>query len=193
LKLSQHALGKKHPATAAIEWTWGREEIAAAKAQGRAPDARRHLEQAAKIWEAACGKEHPDLARIKGDLASLDNTPTTSGHGLIAYQQAIGMLEKSVGTDHPDVAKMLSGTAILCGRQEKWNEAKDYLERAAAIQKTLQKSLDRSLPDLAATLNTQAALLTRITPPDPDRAAELRTEAKAILAKHEEEEQGEGK
>jgi tetratricopeptide (TPR) repeat protein len=195
-KSAAQSLSKRHPSMAALNRTRARLEIASKTPEDWRSDARRRLEGSQRILEALYGKEqpdHPDLARTLGDLASLCSSSATVGQGVTSYGRAIGMLEKSCGADHPDVAKLLCGLAVLYQQQEKWDEAKARLDRALVIQRSLikEKMLRSNHPDLATTLETYAALLEKMPSADPDRAAELRGEAKAIRDKHAEEEQAE--
>ena len=57
-------------------------------ARGHSSDARPHLNKAKECLDAAYNKEHPLLASVLGDLASLDTSPRTLGRGIAEYKQA---------------------------------------------------------------------------------------------------------
>ena len=73
--------------------------------------------------------------------------------------------------------------AALYVLQENFSEAATCLEQARSIQ---EKSLGKAHPELAATLEAYAAVLEKTTPPDAERAKDMRRQAKDIRAKHKE-------
>jgi tetratricopeptide (TPR) repeat protein len=179
----ERSFGKRHPSLAGVLCTRARLAIL----QDRMRDARRPLGRARDIWEGAY-REHPDLAMVMGDLATLDRSEADLPEGVAQYQRAIDMLERLVGPEHPKIARLLCGQAALRVLQEKYDEAAACLERALTIQEKLQDAvLGKNHPDLAATLELYATVLTKTTPPNAARAAEMTTRAKDILARHEEE------
>lgn len=184
-------LGEKHPAAAAVLETRGRLEIA----RGKPRDARPFLEEAITIREESLDREHPhlaehpQLARTIADLAVLDAlSPLNYARGVKRYLRAIEMMDRRLGLLHPDTARLLCGLAALHVRQQTHSEAEACLQRALEIQ---QQSLVPFHPDLAATLKAYAALVRKIDPGDPQRAAQMQARAESILAAHAEEDRPE--
>jgi hypothetical protein len=69
-------------------------------------------------------------------------------------------------------------------QQHDYADAVTCLDRAVTIR---QQALPASHPDLADALDAYAAALRQTTPPQNDRADAMQTQAKAIRAKHAEE------
>ena len=173
-QVAERSYGKKHPSLAAVLRTRAKLEV-----KDRPRNARRSLERAREIYEAVYGKEHPELAITLGELASVEGGEP----GIEMDTRAIEMAEKLLGSDHPEVARLLYGMGLLYVQQEKFADAKPFLDRALAIQR---KKLSGNHPDLAATLDACATVLAKTSPDDPEIAKD-RAEAAGILAKHREE------
>ncbi|MGA2033171.1 MAG: tetratricopeptide repeat protein [Thermoguttaceae bacterium] len=182
-KICATAFESKHPEVAAQQCTFGELEIA----RSRPRDARPYLTKAKEALEATySNKDHPLLARVLGDLASLDNSPTTLDRGIRGYKQAVEMVEKLYGQDHRDVAPLLRGMAILLAQKEDFKQANENLDQALAIEEKELVPLD---PELAVTLEAHADVLSKMNPPEADKAAEMQARAKEIRQKHQEEDQ----
>ncbi|MBN2477558.1 MAG: tetratricopeptide repeat protein [Pirellulales bacterium] len=184
LDILQKVYGDEHPEVAAALSTRGR--LAAARGDSR--QARLDFEEALEIRRKAFGKKHRLVARSLGDLASLDNSVRYYTRGVDLYKQAIEMDDALLGLEHPEVARLLYDLAALHARQQKYEAAQLCLQRALSIRET---ALVPYHPDLAATLDACAAMLRKLSTPDPDRADELAARAEAIRAKHAEEDRPE--
>ena len=184
-RVAQRALGKGHPLAAAVLATRGR----LAYAQGRFRDAKDSLGRACDIFQAIF-HEHPDLAEALAGQALAEGE---RHDGLVPageeITRAVEMAEKFFGSKHPRVARLLGDQAAIDLRLGKLAEAKKCLDRALEIQEAAirAKVLVEHDPDLAATLETYAAVLKKMKPPELGRAAEMEARARAILANHEEE------
>jgi tetratricopeptide (TPR) repeat protein len=176
----ERSLGKDNPEAASVLDMLGRSEIE----QEKPVEARSHLEKALTIREDAFGKEHVDYACTLAHLGALE---TATGHLVRAkddYKRAIAVRESLLGAEHPDLAPLLRGQAMLFLEERQFSDATTCLDRALNIQ---ERSTQLSHPDLAATLESYAALLRTTTTPDPRRADEMETRAKAVREKHAEE------
>jgi tetratricopeptide (TPR) repeat protein len=182
LRIVQAALGPTHPWVAVVQYARGRLEIA----RDAPRDARGYLEQARKIWSAALGEEHPRWIGVLGDLASLDNSPRALAGGVAHAKRAVELAEQHYGGDHPELARLLCILAALDRQQANDADADACVARALAIR---EKTLVPSHPDLAVTLELYATVLEAMDPPQNDRAEQMRSRAKAIRAKHAEEDQ----
>ena len=178
LQVAERSLGKSHPVAADIEFTRGRLEIA----QDHPQSARKSLERAQDIYDVVYEKSHPKLARVLSWLASLSTTKATAEDAIDQYKRAIEMMEKSVGKENPKIAQFLGGLAKQYILAANFKEATDCLDRALGIQK---KMLPPTHPDLAATYEIYASLLTKMSPPDTARAEEMQNLAKKVLAGHQ--------
>ena len=96
--------------------------------------------------------------------------------------RALAIDERALGPEHPDVARNLSNLAMLYRVQGKYAEAEPFYQRALEIW---ENALGPEHPLVATSLENYAALL-RETGRNAE-ANEMEARAKAIRAKHAEE------
>ena len=92
------------------------------------------LARAVIIREAALGSDHPDVAKILDDFATLHAFKGRRREAESIFQRAIAAREKSLGPLHPDVSQSLNKLAILYFRQGRSDEAEPLFRRALAIR-----------------------------------------------------------
>ena len=163
-----------------------RADVGAARDRRNAPrDARPHLKRALDVFRTVFGDEHPQSIGVLGDIASLDASPSLLAEGIADAKQAVELAGRALGGDHPEVARLLCILAALEMQEgEDRADAAKRLERAVTIRR---QALPASHPELADALDAYAAALCQATPPQNDRADAMEKEAKAIRAKHAEE------
>ena len=98
------------------------------------------------------------------------------------FREALELGEQEFGPDHPTTATLLNNLAAMNHAQGRYEAAKPLLKRALTVR---EKALGLDHPDVATGLENYAALL-RETGRD-DEAVTLEVHAKAIRAKHGEE------
>jgi tetratricopeptide (TPR) repeat protein len=177
-EMVEKVLEAAHPILACVWDTRGRLAIA----QGRHRQARPFLRDALRIRQDTCrSQDHPEIARIMGALASLDNSPMRYPSGVEQYEHAIKMARATLDDQHPEIARLQLGLARLHINRGKYAKAEPLLQQALTIQ---EATLVPYHPDLAATLETYAELLRSKTPSDGTRAAELQAQAEKIRSDH---------
>jgi tetratricopeptide (TPR) repeat protein len=188
-RICRATLGNDHPAMVTELHAQGRLEMRQPQKSDSRYEAKRCLIKAGETWKK-CLKEHPALVKenLEQALILADLAEAIASNRLAGYQAALDMLEKCGGAEHPEIARLLCEMALVQMEQEKWNEAAASLDRALAIQK---KRLAANHPDRADALEVYGKLLSKMNPPDPDKAAELQKQAKDIRASHEKDEQAE--
>ncbi|MBW2368638.1 MAG: tetratricopeptide repeat protein, partial [Deltaproteobacteria bacterium] len=89
------------------------------------------------IYEKALGPDHPDVAMILNNLASLYVNQGRYTQAELLYKRALSIYEKTLGPDHPDVATSLENLAVLyraINRDEKVETLEHRVARIRMIQ-----------------------------------------------------------
>jgi tetratricopeptide (TPR) repeat protein len=169
--------GEEHPCMAAVLVLRGRLEAA----RDRPRESRAPLEEALNILTDSFGDRHPDVARIFGYVAALNQSPSPAVYlrGVGEYEEAIAMAEEFFGDEHPEVARLWCGLAKLHVTAGKLPEARTALGRALDIQR---EALTPFHPAMAATYSAYAEVLDKLRPPAPDAAEQMRTRAQESMS-----------
>jgi tetratricopeptide (TPR) repeat protein len=114
------------------------------------------------ILERSLGPDHPDVARVLGNLAVLLLATNRLVEAEPLLRRALAILERSLGPDHPDVATTLGNLAGVLQATNRLVEAEPLYRRALAI---LERSLGPDHPDVATVLNNLAEVLRAINRP----------------------------
>jgi tetratricopeptide (TPR) repeat protein len=122
---------------------------------GAHAEAKKLLEQALAIREAAQGPEHLDVAQVLYGLAAAHYGTGAYDEAKALYERAIAIWEAALGPEHPRVAYSLNSLAAVHYSAGAYDEAKLLYERALAIW---QKTLGPEHPDAARGLNNLAAV-----------------------------------
>ena len=149
--------------------------------QGHYDEAQRNFESALKEAEQF-GSDDARLATSLNDLASVYKAQGKYAEAEPLHKRALAIREKALGPEHPDVAKRFNNLALLYHVQGRYAEAEAFYMLALSID---EKSLEPEHPNLALRLENYAALLRETG--RPDNAEELEARAKAIRAKHAQE------
>ena len=107
------------------------------------------------IAEKALGPDHPDVATILHNLASLYHAQGRYADAEPLYKRSLAIMEKALGPDHPDVATSLNNLALLYHAQGRYADAEPLYKRSLAIR---EKALGPDHPDVATSLNNLAEL-----------------------------------
>ena len=149
--------------------------------QGKYIKAEPLYQRAIAIDEKTLGTEHPGVATDLNNLANLYWNQGKYAEAEPLYQRALKISEKTLGPEHPALAIRYNNLALLYRAQGKYAEAEPLYQRALKI---LEKALGDH-PDLASGLENYAVLLRKTE--RESEAAELEARAKAIRAKHAQE------
>ncbi len=147
--------------------------------QGKHTEAEPLYKRSLSIREKLRGPKHPDVAECLNNLAGLYLDQGKYSEAEPLYEQSLGILEEVLRPEHPDIATCLNNLAVLYKSQGKYAEAEPLYKRSLSIR---EKALGPDHPSVALTLENYADLL-RATQRN-DEAAEMEARAKAILAKH---------
>jgi tetratricopeptide (TPR) repeat protein len=150
--------------------------------QGKYAEAELLYQRALAIGEKVLGPEHPNVAAYLNSLAALYTNQGKYAEAEPLYQRALAISEKTLGADHSAIATYLNNLANLYWNQGKYAEAEPLYQQALKI---LEKALGANHPSVALGLENYASLL-RVTNRGSE-AAELEARAKAIRAKHAQE------
>ena len=180
IEILEKVFGSEHPAVAVALNVQGELELD----RNHARDARRPLERALKILESTYGRSHPSVATVLRNLAAIETSPRTYKRGIALCEEAIGILEPVLGPAHPELARTQFTMASLYSEQKEYALARPLAERCLALR---EKALAPFHPDLAAACELYATVLENLSEPEPQKAAELRARATAILRRHAQE------
>lgn len=153
LTLSQVVYGEEHECTALVLSELGR----VCKLDGDYENAKKLLERALGMRMRLSGDRHPTVAHSLSDLGDLMLAMQQSSDALALYEQALNIrLQSYKGESHADVAASYRSIGNAYKEQGAWVKAKEYLEKAAHIYRTVMGDDE---PLLAATLNELATVL----------------------------------
>src|SRR5262249_54579840 len=119
------------------------------------------------------GPDHPLVAEILGNLASLLSDTGDYAGARPLFERALAILEKALGPDHPDVAGSLINLADPVATSGDYAGARPLFERALAIR---EKALGPDHPYVAATLSSLAKVEFALGQPTAGLDAALRAE-----------------
>jgi tetratricopeptide (TPR) repeat protein len=155
--------------------------------QGKYAEAVTLQKRSLAIREKLLGAEHPDVAKSLNNLAALYCTQGNYTEVAALYERALTIYKETLGADHPSVGITLNNLAALYYLQDKYAEAEPLFKHSLAMR---EKALGPEHPDVAKLLKNYAVLLYTLR--RDVEAAEMEARAKAIQAKHAEENSGEG-
>jgi serine/threonine-protein kinase len=142
--------------------------------EGRLGEARETLRRALSIYEKELGPEHPSVAGILNNLATVDRLSGNVALSGTDLGRALAIWERALGPDHPNVARALTNLGPVLKEQGKYAEAHAAYERALAIK---EKRLGPDHAEVASTLTNLGALLF-----EQDRLPEARAYHERALA-----------
>eukprot|EP00903_Cladosiphon_okamuranus_P006199 g6096.t1 len=102
------------------------------------------------------GPEHPEVAAVLNNLASILESQGKFAEAEPLYRRATEICETALGPEHPKLATALNNRAGLLMSQGKYAEAGPLFERCQAIQ---EKVLGPEHRNVASSLNNRAQLL----------------------------------
>ncbi len=123
--------------------------------QGRYAEAESLYLRSQEIYEKALGREHPSLATLLNNRASLYLDQGRYEEAEPLHQRSLEIYEKALGGEHPELAAALNNLANLYRAQGRYEEAEPLFQRSLAIK---EKALGGEHPSLAVTLNNLASL-----------------------------------
>ena len=108
------------------------------------------------IAEKVLGVDHPNVARVLNNLASLYELQGDTARAETLYLRSIRIREKALGPEHPDVAYSLNNLGrYICSIRMTSVRAEPLMQRALAI---FEKALGPDHPNVALTLHNLASL-----------------------------------
>lgn len=134
LAIRRKALASDHPLIAISLSTLS----AAQMALGKNEEAIEALMEALAIQTKSVGPEHPDLASTLNNLGNAYFAVENYDRSLEYHLRNITVREKALGPEHPKVAMSLANLARTLDALGRSGEAIPYLERARAIQDTVE-------------------------------------------------------
>jgi tetratricopeptide (TPR) repeat protein len=120
------------------------------------PEAERLYRRALAIDEHGFGRDHPDVARDRSNLAGLLHDTNRLGEAERLYRRALAIDEHCYGPDHPKVATDVNNLASLLQDTSRQNEAEPLYRRALT---TDEQTYGRDHPAVARDLDSLAELL----------------------------------
>ena len=114
--------------------------------------------QALHIRELALGTEHPEVASVLTNLATVYKEQGNVAHARQLCEQALRIYEQTLGMEHPDVAKPLLGLARLHYRESQYEQAKPLFLRTIHIY---EQAAGQDHPDMTEALIGLARLYYR--------------------------------
>ncbi|CAM9361850.1 unnamed protein product [Ectocarpus fasciculatus] len=106
--------------------------------------------------EREFGPNHPTVADLLGNRASLLEKQGQCQEADLLYKRAHEVLEKSVGPNHPHTAALLNNWAVLMEIQGKYDKADSLYVRVMEIH---DQSFGPDHPSVATTINNRAVVL----------------------------------
>lgn len=123
--------------------------------RGQYTDAEPLFKRSQVICEKTLGPDHPNVATILNNLASLYRIQDKYTEAEPLFKRSLAIREMTLGPDHPDVAVSLNNLAVFYRVQDKYTEAEPLYKRSQAIR---EKALGPDHPDVANSLNNLGAL-----------------------------------
>jgi len=151
LKMSEEALGARHPITATPMLNLA----LLYQEKGDYPKAEPMFQRGLIVLETAYGREHPEVASVLINLANLCMQQGNSEKAEPLYQRALSILEKAFGPNHPKSVRALVGMADVFRASGKAAAAEPLYQRGLAI---LETSIGADHLDLGVILNSLAIL-----------------------------------
>lgn len=140
--------------------------------QGKFAEALPPAKEAAKIYQQALGKRHPDYANSLGNLASICHAAGDNEHAEPLYLLSLQIFRDALGERHPRYALALNNLAEFYRANGDFPKAEPLYRRAIEIRGQV---LGKKHPDYAVTLNNLGGLYYQMG--DPARAEPLFREA----------------
>ena len=171
LRIFEKKLGPSHPNTATACDNLGR----TLSAQGRLDEAVPYYKRALAIRQNVFGPDHPDVAVSLNNLAGIDYQRENYEAGAASYRRSLEIINKTKGPGHPDAARVLNNLAVTAAAARDYGQARDYLEKALAIDADLIDQVmgftseDRKMRFLSLKkvgLNAYLSLIAQYSPDD---------------------------
>lgn len=131
------------------------DESRSLRQKGKYSDALAPAERALAIRERVLGAEHPAVADLLNQVASLLDDKQDYAKAEAPNLRALAIREKALGPDHPDVARSLYNLAWLAKVKQDFAKAESLYRRALDIQ---ERALGPDHSEVASTLNDLALL-----------------------------------
>jgi CHAT domain-containing protein len=107
------------------------------------------------IQEKALGPEHPSVAQILSNLASLYYAMGNYASAELFYKRSLTIQEKALGPEHPSVAAALNNLAVLYRAMGNYAAEEPLYKRSLAIA---EKALGPEHPDVGTSLRNLSYL-----------------------------------
>jgi tetratricopeptide (TPR) repeat protein len=102
--------------------------------RARYSEAKPLYQRALRIWEQACGPEHPQVATSLYGLAFLSREQGKYAEAEPLYQRTLSIRTQVLTPEHPDTAQTMHDLALLREVQGNSEEARVWYTRALAIR-----------------------------------------------------------
>ncbi|PRQ05552.1 serine/threonine-protein kinase [Enhygromyxa salina] len=125
---------------------------------GRYSEARSALEQAQQLWIGRYGEQHPKVAAVRVELATLDDRQGRHADAVAGYEAALAVLEQVFGSNSLDVGYASAALAVSLGELGRYDESLRQHQRARAI---FRAHGDPAMVSLAKTLDAEGVVQLR--------------------------------
>jgi len=152
--------------------------------QGHYQEAIPYSEKAREIDEKALGKNHPTVATIINNLATLYQKLGDYTKAESLFNSCLEIREKALGKDHSDVATSLNNLAALYQARGDYAKAEPLYQRSLEI---FEKARGKDHPHVATSLNNLAGLYATLgdyTKAEPLYKRALEIDEKALGKDH---------
>jgi tetratricopeptide (TPR) repeat protein len=146
---------------------------------GRRAQAQAELAEATKLLEQIYGPDHPGLATVLSQQASLANDQGRPAAAEALQRRALEIEETKLGPDHPNVAGSLNGIANYVFNQGRYDEAAKLFNQAVAAA---ERARGPDHTDVAVALEGRGTLKVRVG--DLKSARDDLERALAIIERH---------
>jgi tetratricopeptide (TPR) repeat protein len=129
---------------------------------GRYHEARAALEHAQQLWIRPYGEQHPKVAAVGFELATVDDQQGRHVEAVEGYEAALVVLEQVFGSNSLDVGYASAALAVSLGALGRYDEALRQHQRARAIFRAQGDHHPRAIVSLAKTLDAEGVVRLRL-------------------------------
>jgi tetratricopeptide (TPR) repeat protein len=153
----------------------------------RYEEARVALERAQQLWIGPFGEQHPKVAGVRVELATVDAQQGRHVEAVANYEAGLAVLEQVFGPSSLDVGYVSAALAVSLAELGRHDEALRHLQRARAIfrahsdQTEKTGKADMAIVSLARSLDAEGELRQRLEQPEPEAALSLHQQALQTL------------
>lgn len=137
--------------------------------RGLYDQARADYDRALELYRAVEGDMHPDIARVRGMLASLARSEGRPKEGLAQLEDVLALQRQILPSDHPDIANTLSLMSTTAFDLAEYARAETWIRESLAMRARLGQGAD----SYAATARVKLARVLTALGRQPESVPEL--------------------